>query len=102
MKALYALLAAIWLLFGVTATAHAMPQTKSAPCHEMTAHHGKKAPVSAPDQGVMPCCSQPAALPAASVSLPALAVSPVRHEAPPPAAMADIVTQQDPRPPQNG
>jgi len=102
MKALYALLAAIWLLFGVTATLHAMPQAKSAPCHEMAAHHDRKAPAPLPDPGVMPCCSQPAALPAAGLALPALAASPVRHESRLPAALAGIVTPQDPRPPQNG
>lgn len=64
MRLLRGLLAVIWVLFGLTATAHAMPhamvQTKAATSHAMTmamdtaSHH-----TSDSDQGIMPCCNQP-------------------------------------------
>ncbi len=101
MKALHALLAVVWLLFGVTATAHAMPRHE-APCHEMAMHHDKKAPPPLPDASLMPCCSQPAALPASDIVLPARAISIQHHEPRPVAALASIILPQDPRPPQNG
>jgi len=99
-KAVHAFLAAVWLLFGLTATAHAMPQNH-APCHEMAMHHDKKAPAPLPDIGMMPCCSQPAALPASDFTLPALTTTRLQHEAQPAAVLSGIVTPQDPRPPQN-
>ncbi|WP_443750673.1 hypothetical protein [Asticcacaulis solisilvae] len=100
MKAISALLAVVWLLFGLTATAHAVPQGEPS-CH-MAMHHNGKTPAPQPDASLMPCCSQPAALPALAFILPALSVSPLRHEPRAIATLTGIFTPQDPRPPQNG
>ncbi len=97
MKALHVLLAVIWLLFGLTATAHAMPQGDAPACHQM---HHNKAPAPLPDASLMPCCSQPAALPAQGFILRELIASPLRHEPQAIATLTGIVTPQDPRPPQ--
>lgn len=55
MKALRVLFAAIWLLFGISITAHAMPVTDVPPCHGES-HHDK------PLKTVMACCAHPAPL----------------------------------------
>jgi hypothetical protein len=96
-KALHVLMAVIWLLFGLTATAHAMPQGDAPACHQM---HHKSAPAPLPDASLMPCCSQPAALPASGFVLPDLTASPLRHEPRIMTALTGIVTPRDPRPPQ--
>jgi hypothetical protein len=59
MKALRALLAVLWLAFGLTATAHALPQQPGCDMPGMAHHHGHAG--DALPAG-MPCCSQPAVM----------------------------------------
>lgn len=95
MNALRILFASLWLLFGVSVTAHAMPVT-DAPCHGDSQHD--KAPK--PTKSAMACCGQPAPLELpAPVSLgqpapQALHLEPARSALP-----AGIIPAADPRPP---
>lgn len=73
MKTVHALLACLWVLFGITATAHAgmaMP-VSDPPCHEQAGNH--KAPAAKSQQTLMPCCSQPVIIAPAGVLVPAVA-----------------------------
>ena len=73
MKAVRTLLACLWMLFGITATAHAgmaMPAAEP-PCHEQADHHQTPEPKSQPT--MMPCCSQPVVIAPAEVFVPSVA-----------------------------
>jgi len=72
-KTVHALLACLWMLFGVTATAHAgmaMP-VSDPPCHQQAGNHKTPAPKS--QQALMPCCSQPVVIAPAEVLVPSVA-----------------------------
>ena len=98
MTVLRVLLAAVWLLFGFAAGAHAQPSAP--PCHmAMTTHH---APAPSGDPGVMPCCSQPALIAPDAVLVPqARRVAPLRLSPSPVRVMTGLSTPAEPRPPKN-
>ncbi len=73
MKVIGAFLAALWLLFAVTATVEAAPAAEP-PCHMTDMASMRHSPMQ--DQAppiAMPCCSQPAILPDPVLT------APVRH-----------------------
>ena len=95
MTVLRVLFAAVWLLFGVTVSAHAMPVAQT-PCHGDSHHEKSPKPVAA----TMACCGQPAPvdLPAPGLSLrlgfETVAFVPAKADLP-----AGITPSADPRPP---
>ncbi len=111
MKAVRLLLVVLWALFGLTATAHAMPVSMDAspcgmPAAEMavvdmpsTAPASKQAPHD--DQGTMPCCSQPVIVAPAEIAVPvALRVEAVRLSPAPARVLTGLILPSEPRPPQ--
>lgn len=75
MKLVRALLACLWMLFGLTATAHAGSMAAPAadpPCHDQASDHHPRQEPRAP-QTLMPCCSQPIVVAAADVFIPSVA-----------------------------
>lgn len=62
----------LWLLFGVTSTAHAgMASPLPQPCHEAASSHHKPKTPPAEDLRLMPCCSPQAAVAPADIFVPA-------------------------------
>jgi hypothetical protein len=104
MKAVRAVLAFLWLLFGVTATAHAAsPATAEQPCHTMAvAGSHAHLPPSAPrdNQSFMPCCSQPVVIAPLEFTVPiAIRMQAVRLKPAPAVPLAGHVPAFEPRPP---
>jgi hypothetical protein len=98
MRLLRALLAVIWLLFGLSATAHALPEAQNV-CHMgMKTQH---APMRS-DQGVMPCCSQPVVIAPEPAFVPqARKPVPIRLSPAPASIPAGLSVPAEPRPPRN-
>lgn len=96
MSALRAILAAMWLLLSLSATAHAMPALHDSHHMDMATHH---TPAQS-DQGVMPCCNQPI-LAASESSFPAQRRRPVLMRLSPPSlpSLTGLSIAAESRPP---
>ncbi|HVZ30054.1 MAG TPA: hypothetical protein VG839_06640 [Asticcacaulis sp.] len=104
MTAVRAILACLWLLFGLTATAHASaPAGANPPCHVMQVamSHSHTPPVrSHDDQTVMPCCNQPVIVTPMDIALPQVARSrPIRLKPAPAVALVAYLPAFEPHPP---
>jgi hypothetical protein len=103
MKIVRALLACLWVLFGVTATAHAgmaLPASDP-PCHDQAAdHHQTPEPRSKPT--LMPCCSQPVVVAPADVFLPSIVRVEYVHLTPTPVRkLTGVTPAYEPPPPKS-
>lgn len=103
MTAVRTLLACLWLLFGLTATAHAgmaMP-VSDPPCHDQSAdHHPSPAPKS--QSALMPCCSQPVAIAPVEVFVPSIAhVEYLRLTPAPTRKLSSLALAHEPPPPKS-
>ena len=104
MKAIRALLACLWLLFGIAATAHAGSMTapvSEPPCHDQAAdHHQTPAPKS--QQALMPCCSQPVVIAYTEIFVPSVAhVEYLRLQPAPVLALSNLPPAHEPPPPRS-
>lgn len=103
MKATRAILAFLWLLFGLTATAHAGNAPKAEPpCHvaQTAPSHSHLPPAPRDDQTVMPCCNQPVLVAPAEIAVPQAAGLQLARLTPAIApALTDHIPTFEPRPP---
>lgn len=102
MMAARALLALLWLLFGLTTTAHAGVIAPESPCHMQTMKHMHSPALPAQDDAtLMPCCSQPAAIAPTAVTIPRSArLQAIRLEPATPTPLTSHLPAFEPRPPQ--
>lgn len=100
MTILRALLACVWVLFSLTATATPPAMASAMPCHMETTGKPHKPEAPAPLQTVMPCCSQPVLAAAAEpVALSSRLYEVVRLSPAEAAPLRNLPARLEPRPP---
>ena len=103
MKAVHALIACLWMLFGIAANAHAGMATpvSAPPCHDQAANH-HHAPAPKAQQPLLPCCSQPAGIAPAEVFVPsAVCVEYLRLTPAPVLKLSSLPPAHEPPPPKS-
>lgn len=103
MKAIRALLACLWMLFGITAAAHAGMATpiSDPPCHDQAANH-HQATAQKAQQALLPCCSQPVGIAPAEVFVPSAArVEYLRLTPAPVLKLSSLPSTHEPPPPKS-